>query len=48
MVTESLEKLKTACSTNNNLMPFILDAVEQYATLGEIADILRSEFGEYA
>jgi methylmalonyl-CoA mutase N-terminal domain/subunit len=48
MVTESLEKLKTACSTNNNLMPFILDAVEQYATLGEIANILRSEFGEYA
>ena len=47
-VTESLQKLKAACSTSNNLMPYILDAVEQYATLGEIADILRSEFGEFA
>jgi methylmalonyl-CoA mutase N-terminal domain/subunit len=47
-VTESLQKHKAACSTSNNLMPYILDAVEQYATLGEIADILRSEFGEFA
>lgn len=44
----SLQKLKEACNTDNNLMPYILDAVEQYATLGEIADILRSQFGEYS
>ena len=47
-VNQSLEKLKAACSSPDNLMPYILDAVEQYATLGEIADILRSEFGEFA
>jgi len=28
-------------------MPYILSAVEAYATLGEIADTLRKEFGEY-
>ena len=30
-----------------NLMPTILDAVEAYATVGEISDAMRSEFGEY-
>jgi hypothetical protein len=28
-------------------MPHIVHAVKQYVTLGEIADILRSEFGEH-
>jgi methylmalonyl-CoA mutase N-terminal domain/subunit len=28
-------------------MPNILTAVESYATLGEIADVIRQEFGEY-
>jgi methylmalonyl-CoA mutase N-terminal domain/subunit len=28
-------------------MPFIINAVEAYATLGEIADAFRREFGEY-
>ena len=48
LVSEKLQNLKNACSTDANLMPYILDAVEQYATLGEIADVLRSEFGEYS
>ena len=48
LVAEKLQNLKSACSTDSNLMPYILDAVEQYATLGEIADILRGEFGEYS
>ena len=30
-----------------NLMPIILEAVENYATLGEISDTLRNVFGEY-
>jgi len=42
-----LEALKNAAQGNENLMPFILAAVEEYATLGEIADILRGVFGEY-
>ena len=29
------------------LMPFILDAVKSYATLGEICDAMRDTFGTY-
>jgi len=42
-----LEQLKAAAAGEDNLMPYILRAVEAYATLGEIADVLRSVFGEY-
>jgi methylmalonyl-CoA mutase N-terminal domain/subunit len=47
VVANNLEKLKEAAKGNENLMPFILTAVESYATLGEIADTLRAVFGEY-
>ncbi|HTI59202.1 acyl-CoA mutase large subunit family protein [Mucilaginibacter sp.] len=46
-VQDALSKLKDAANGKENLMPFILTAVEAYATLGEIADTLRSVFGEY-
>ncbi|MDA9555290.1 methylmalonyl-CoA mutase family protein [Pelobium sp.] len=46
-VNLKLAQLKEAAKGNENLMPFILSAVEEYATLGEIADTLRSVFGEY-
>jgi len=46
-VDESLEQLGNAAKGKENLMPFILTAVENYATLGEIADALRKVFGEY-
>lgn len=46
-VKKSLAQLKAAAQNNLNLMPYILTAVENYATLGEIADNLRSVFGEY-
>ena len=29
------------------IMPVVINAVEQYATLGEIADVLRKVYGEY-
>jgi len=32
---------------DRNLMPFILDAVKDYASLGEICNVLRAEFDEY-
>jgi len=44
---QALLKIKRAASGTENLMPLILTAVECYATLGEIADVLRSVFGEY-
>lgn len=46
-VASALKNLSAAAKSDENLMPFILTAVEEYATLGEIADCLRNEFGEY-
>lgn len=46
-VKKALSELETAARNTGNLMPFILSAVEVYATLGEIADVLRNVFGEY-
>jgi len=43
----SLSALGRAAKTDANLIPFILDCVKSYVTLGEICDVLRSEFGEY-
>lgn len=47
LVSADLNQLGEAAREGKNLMPFILNAVENYATLGEIADVLRQEFGEY-
>ncbi len=46
-VEQALAAIKTAAMGDANLMPYILTAVEAYATLGEIADTLRAVFGEY-
>lgn len=46
-VAELLKKLESEAKGTTNLMPTILEAAEQYATLGEIADVLRGVFGEY-
>ena len=46
-VGEKLTSLENAAKKGDNLMPFIIDAVKQYATLGEICDVLRGVFVEY-
>ncbi len=46
-IKEKLDKLKYAASSESNLMPFIIDAVKEYASIGEICNTLRSVFGEY-
>ena len=46
-VENCLQKLQAAANGTDNLMPYVLDAVENYCTLGEIADTLRKVFGEY-
>jgi methylmalonyl-CoA mutase N-terminal domain/subunit len=46
-VQASLEKITLAAQGTENLMPLIVEAVEQYATLGEICDAMRNVFGEY-
>ena len=43
----NLDKLERAAQTETNLMPYILDCVKSYITLGEICNVLRSVFGEY-
>lgn len=47
LVQQKLQNIKTAALGTDNLMPPIIEAVEAYATLGEIADVLREVFGEY-
>ena len=42
-----LAQLDSNARADINLMPTILEAAENYATLGEIADIMRNVFGEY-
>ena len=44
---QALMRLKSAAEGSGNLMPYILDSVENEASLGEIADSLRSVFGLY-
>ena len=46
-VEDSLKKIKEYAAKNENLMPVVIDAVECFCTLGEIADALREIFGEY-
>jgi len=46
-VKETLSNLKKAVSDNENLMPYILDCVKAYCTLGEIMDTLREMWGTY-
>ena len=43
-----LEKIKQAAINEKNLMPPVIEAVENSCTLGEIADVLRKVFGEFA
>lgn len=46
-VKTMLAELKKAAEGTDNLMPFILNAVRVYASVGEICNTLRSVFGEY-
>jgi methylmalonyl-CoA mutase N-terminal domain/subunit len=46
-VEEALANLSACARESSNLMPEILAAVKTYATLGEICQVLRNEFGEY-
>lgn len=46
-VRRNLAALEKASAGKENLMPFILECVRSYATLGEMCDALRRVFGEY-
>lgn len=42
-----LQSLNDAASGDENIMPIVIEAVENKCTLGEIADTLREVYGEY-
>jgi len=46
-VRKLLNKIKEVASTDENLFPYVLEAVKAYATVGEISNALREVFGEY-
>ena len=47
VVTEKLKNLKEAAQGTENLMPYIMDAIRAYASIGEIINTLKEIFGEY-
>ncbi len=46
-VRECLERLGEACVNNENVMPFLIQAVKEYASLQECCDVYRKVFGRY-
>jgi len=46
-VQEKLERLKQAANGTENLMPYIMDAIREYASIGEVMATLKEVFGEY-
>ncbi len=46
-VGQTLDRLRIAAQGTENMMPYILDAVRAYATLGEIVGVLKEVFGTY-
>ena len=46
-VRQTLESLASAADTDANLMPYFLECVRSYATVGEMCDVLRKVFGTY-
>jgi methylmalonyl-CoA mutase N-terminal domain/subunit len=47
IVVTKLQELKHAAKGEDNLIPYIIDAVKSYASIGEITNTLRDVFGEY-
>lgn len=46
-VANALNAVRDACENNQNVMPYLIDAANAYATLGEITDVMREVFGLY-
>jgi methylmalonyl-CoA mutase N-terminal domain/subunit len=44
---QAMKALRDGCRRDKNLVPYVLDAVRAYATLGEISDVFREAFGVY-
>ncbi|MFC7223606.1 methylmalonyl-CoA mutase family protein [Halalkalicoccus sp. GCM10025322] len=46
-VETCLSELRSAIRAEENVMPYIVDAVKAYATMGEIMDVFEAEHGRY-
>ncbi|HZD56058.1 MAG TPA: methylmalonyl-CoA mutase family protein, partial [Anaerolineales bacterium] len=46
-VGQALDRLRVACQGTENMMPYIMEAVRAYATLGEIVGVMKDVFGTY-
>jgi methylmalonyl-CoA mutase N-terminal domain/subunit len=46
-VGQALDRLRIVCQGTQNTMPYLMDAVRAYATLGEIIDVMKGVFGTY-
>jgi len=46
-VGQTLDALRIACEGTENTMPYILDCVRAYCTLGEIISVMTKVFGKY-
>ncbi|MEW5830284.1 MAG: methylmalonyl-CoA mutase family protein [Chloroflexota bacterium] len=46
-VGQSLDRLRIACQGTENTMPYIMECVHAYATLGEIVSVMKEVFGKY-
>ena len=46
-VGQTLDKLRIACQGKENTMPYLMDCVRAYATLGEIIQVMKDVFGKY-
>jgi len=47
VVSERIEALRTAITANENVIPYVLQAVKAYATVGEIGAVFREAYGDY-
>jgi methylmalonyl-CoA mutase N-terminal domain/subunit len=47
-VKELLQEIRKASQNGENLMPHIINAVREYATIQEICDVWRDVFGRYS
>jgi len=47
-VNQALRELGNAIDQDGNVMPYIIEAVQCYASLGEICGVMRQKWGEYS
>ncbi|MEF8790214.1 MAG: methylmalonyl-CoA mutase family protein, partial [Haloarculaceae archaeon] len=47
-VEETLDALSDAIESDENVMPYVIDAVKTYATMGEIMSVFETHHGQYS